>query len=238
MKTSLWIGALALALTAQAAGAQTASDARFAATTLDLTGHGEARLPPDLATIDLGVTTDAATAGEAMAQNAAAMTKVVTAVRAKGIEPREIVTSTLSLSPQYAYAQGQPARLTGYQATNRITVTLTDLTLVGAVVDAGVGAGANDAGQISFGLKSRVSAENFARLAAIKALDDKAATMADAAGYHIRRLVNLSEGSAIRPVSPVPVMAMARMQAVPVTPVETGEVVVSVDVAGEFELGH
>jgi hypothetical protein len=238
MNTRLWIGAFALALIAQAAAAQTASDARFAATTLDLTGHGEARLPPDLATIDLGVTTDAATAGEAMAQNAAAMTKVVAAVRAKGVEPRAIVTSTLALSPQYAYPQGQAAHLTGYQATNRITVTLTDLTLVGAVVDAGVGAGANDAGQISFGLKSRVSAENFARLAAIKALDDKAAAMADAAGYHIRRLVNLSEGSSIRPVSPVPVMAMARMQAAPATPVETGEVVVSVDVSGEFELTH
>lgn len=243
MNTRLWIGALALALTAQlaaigTAAAQTATDARFAATTLDLTGHGEARLPPDLATIDLGVTSDAATAGEAMADNAAAMTKVVAAVRAKGVEPREIVTSTLNLAPQYVYAQNQPARLTGYQATNRITVTLTDLTVVGAVVDAAVGAGANDAGQISFGLKSRVSAENFARLAAIKALDDKAAAMADAAGYHIRRLVNLSEGTAIRPVSQVPVMAMARMQAVPVTPVETGEVVVSVDVAGEFELTH
>ncbi len=152
-------------------------------------------MPPDLATIDLGVTSDAATAGEAMADNAAAMTKVVAAVRAKGVEPREIVTSTLNLAPQYVYAQNQPARLTGYQATNRITVTLTDLTVVGAVVDAAVGAGANDAGQISFGLKSRVSAENFARLAAIKALDDKAAAMADAAGYHIRRLVNLSEGN-------------------------------------------
>jgi len=238
MKTPLWIGAVALALTAQVAAAQTSSDARFAATTLDLTGHGEARLPPDLATIDLGVTTTAPTAAEAMARNAQAMTKVVAAVRAKGIEPREIVTSTLGLSPQYAYPQGQAAQLTGYQATNRITVTLTDLTLVGAVVDAAVGAGANDAGQISFGLKSRVSAENFARLAAIKALDDKAAAMADAAGYHIRRLVHLSEGSAVRPVSPVPVMAMARMQAAPVTPVETGEVVVSVDVLGEFELTH
>src|SRR5580698_6693602 len=128
MNTRLWIGALALALSAQAAAAQTAPDTRFAATTLDFTGHGEARLPPDLATIDLGVTTDAATAGEAMAQNAAAMTKVVAAVRAKGVEPREIVTSALNLAPQYAYPQGQAARLTGYQATNRITVTLTDLT--------------------------------------------------------------------------------------------------------------
>jgi uncharacterized protein YggE len=241
MKTSLWIGAVALALTAQAlavqvAAAQTASDARFAATTLDLTGHGEARLPPDLATIDLGVTTDAATAQEAMAQNATAMTKVVAAVRDKGVGAREIVTSNISLAPQYAYAQGQPARLTGYQASNRITVTLTDLALVGPVVDAAVGAGANDAGQISFGLKSRVSAENFARLAAIKALDDKAAAMADAAGYHIRRLVNLSEASAAS--FPQPIAAMARMQATPATPIETGEVVVTVDVHGEFELTH
>src|SRR5580698_8192930 len=127
MNTRLWIGAFALALIAQAAAAQTASDARFAATTLDLTGHGEARQPPDLATIDLGVTTDAATAQAAMAQNTAAMTNVIAAVRARVIDPREIVTSTLGLAPQYAYAQGQAARLTGYQATDRITVTLTDL---------------------------------------------------------------------------------------------------------------
>ncbi len=237
MKTAVWIGAVAAALVAQAAAAQDASDARFAATTLDLTGHGEARLPPDLATIDLGVTTDAPTAQAAMAQNAAAMTGVIAAVRAKGIEPREIATSTLSLAPQYAYAQGQPARLTGYQATNRVTVTLTDLTLVGPVVDAAVGAGANDAGQISFGLKSRASAENFARLAAIKALDDKAAAMADAAGYHIRRLVNLSEAASAQGPQPRMFRA-AQAAAVPTTPVETGEVVVSVDVAGEFELTH
>jgi uncharacterized protein YggE len=237
MKTAVWIGAAAAALVAQAAAAQTSSDARFAATTLDLTGHGEARQPPDLATIDLGVTTDAPTAQAAMAQNAAAMTGVIAAVRAKGIEPREIATSTLSLAPQYAYAQGQPARLTGYQATNRVTITLTDLTLVGPVVDAGVAAGANDAGQISFGLKSRASAETFARLAAIKALDDKAVTMADAAGYHIRRLVNLSEVSAQQGPQPRVFMS-AQAAGAAATPVETGEVVVGVDVKGEFELTH
>jgi hypothetical protein len=237
MKTAVWIGALAAALVAQGVAAQDASDARFAATTLDLTGHGEARQPPDLATIDLGVTTDAASAQTAMAQNAAAMTAVIAAVRAKGVGPRDVVTSTLGLAPQYVYAQGQPARLTGYQATDRVTVTLTDLTLVGPVVDAAVAAGANDAGQISFGLKSRVSAENFARLAAIKALDDKAAAMADAAGYHIRRLVNLSEASAAQ--GPQPRMfRSAQVAALPTTPVETGEVVVSIDVAGEFELTH
>ena len=240
MRPAHWIGALAVALLAQAASAQTSSpqtsDARFAATTLDLSGHGEARQPPDLATIDLGVGATAPTAVEAMAQNAAAMTRVIAAVRAKGVAEHDIATSTLSLSPQYAYPQGQAPQLTGYQATNRITVTLSDLTQVGPVVDAGVAGGANEAGQISFGLKNRASAENFARLAAIKALDDKAQVMADAAGYHIRRLVNLSEAGSV--LAPQPVMMMARAQAAPATPVETGEVVVSVDVHGEFELTH
>ena len=234
MKTALWIVFLAAALVAQAAAAQT-SDARFAATTLDLSGHGEARLPPDMATIDLGVGVSAPTAAEAMAQNAAAMTRVIAAVRAKGVAERDIATSTLSLAAQYAYPQGQAAQLTGYQATNRVTITLSDLTQVGSVVDSAVGAGANEAGQISFGLRSRASAENFARLAAIKALDDKAAAMADAAGYHIRRLVNLSEAGSV--LTPQPIMALARAQS-PATPVETGEVVVNVDVHGEFELTH
>lgn len=242
MRPLLWFGALSAALFAQAAPAtaqtvdtQTA-DAKFAATTLDLSGHGEARLPPDIATVDLGVGVTAPTAVEAMAQNATAMTRVIAAIRAKGVAERDIATSTLSLAPQYAYPQGQAPQLTGYQATDRVTVTLSDLTQVGPVVDTAAGAGANEAGQIRFGLKSRASAENFARLAAIKALEDKAATMADAAGYHIRRLVNLSEASAV--ASPQPFMAMTRAQAVPVTPVETGEVVVTVDVVGEFELTH
>lgn len=235
MKHALWIGALAAAFVGQAALADDATDARFAATTLDLGGHGEAHAPPDLATIDLGVTTTAPTAAEAMAQNAAQMTRVIAAVRAKGLAEPDIATSTLSLQPRYAYPQGQPAQLEGYEAANRITVTLTDLTLVGPVLDAAVAGGANEAGQVSFGLKGRAAAENFARLAAIKALDDKAAAMADAAGYHIRRLVNLSEVSAVQ--GPQPRILMAAASAAP-TPVETGEVVVSVDVKGEFELTH
>ncbi|HZZ90254.1 MAG TPA: SIMPL domain-containing protein [Caulobacteraceae bacterium] len=238
MRSAIWVGTLAAALAVSAAPAlaDDASGARFAATTLDLTGHGEARLPPDLATIDLGVTTAAPTAAEAMAQNAAAMGKVIAAVKAKGIDERSIATSTLSLAPQYAYPQGQPQQLTGYQASNRITVTLADLARVGPVVDAAVGAGANDAGQISFGLKSRAAAENFARLAAVKALEDKAQVMADAAGYHIRRLVNLSETSS--EAAPQPRVLMAMMKPAAATPVEGGEIVVSVDVSGEFELTH
>jgi uncharacterized protein len=230
--------AAALLVAAGPVLAQTASDARFAATTLDITGHGEARVPPDQAMLELGVVTQGPSAAAAMQANAADMAKVVAALRAGGVAGADIQTSTLSVAPQYAYAEGQAPRLTGYEASNQVTVTTQDLAHLGPLVDAAAGAGATNVGQISFGLKNRGSAANFARLAAVKDLDDKAQIFADAAGYHIRRLVNLSEASAVEP-GPRPMMAMtvARAAAAP-TPVEAGAITVTVDVTGEFELTH
>src|SRR6185312_15870721 len=104
---------------------------------------------------------------------------------------------------------------------NQVTVRTQDLAHLGQLVDAAAGAGATNVGAITFGLKNRGSAANYARMAAVKDLDDKAQVFADAAGYHIRRLVNLSEATTEAP-----------------SPVETGMIVVSVDVSGEFELMH
>ena len=104
-------------------------------------------------------------------------------------------------------------------------------------VAAVVNAGATNVSSIQFGLLSRTPAENAARLAAVKALQDKAALYADASGYHIRRLVNLSEGVSETAPPPRPLI-MARMAAASTPPVEAGELKVRVDVTGEFELAH
>jgi uncharacterized protein YggE len=231
---------LAAAMAGPSAVAQTqpAADARFATTTLDVSAEGEARLPPDMATLELGVTTEAASAKAAADANAQAMARVIAALRGADLGPHDIQTSTLSLSPQYAYRQGEAARLTGYQATNEVTVRVTDLARLEPAIDAAVGAGATDVAQISFGLKSPDQAENLARFNAVKALQDKAVILADAAGYHIRRLVNLQETSPeIGGPRPFAAMALAK-PAAPATPIETGEVVVRVELTGEFELTH
>lgn len=238
MRHIVGIAVLGLALVATPALAQGAEGARFAATTLDLSGHGEVRAAPDMATIQLGVTRQAPSGAAAVQADAKAMTAVVAALRAGGIEARDIRTSTLSLTPQYAYAEGQPRRLTGYEADNQVTVTVDDLSRLGVVVDAVVNAGANNVGDIRFGLKSRAAAETAARVAAVKALEDKAAELAGAAGYRVGRLVNLSEGGA-QAVSPAraPVVMMAFTKSAE-TPVEAGDIIVSVDVTGEFELSR
>jgi hypothetical protein len=225
---------LAAAAVAPAAVAQR-TDAAFAATTLQISAHGEVKLPPDQAMITLGVETTASTAAQAMGANAEKMNRVVAALKAAGVADRDIQTDQLSLSPQYAYAEGQSPRLTDYQASNQVTVTVNDLTRLGRLTDAVVGAGATNVSGISFGLANPVAAENTARVAAVKSLEDKARLYADAAGYRIGRLVNLSEGGGTE-VQVARPMAMMAARNVAATPVAAGEVDVRVDVQGIFEL--
>jgi uncharacterized protein len=163
------------------------------------------------------------------------MSAVIGALKGAGVVDKDIQTSNLSLSPQYAYDQGQPPRLTGYEASNQVTVTEHDLARLGALADAATGAGATNISGISFSLAHPVEAENAARVAAVKALEDKARVLADAAGYHVVRLVSLTESGGETPTPPRPMMMMAARAQAP-TPVEAGEVGVRVNVSGVFEL--
>ena len=227
---------LAAPLAVQAAPADDA--ALLHMTTVNLQATGEVKAEPDQAAITFGVQTQAPTAADAMRQNRARMASSLAALKAAGIEPKDIQTSSLNLGSQYAYVQNQPPRLTGYQASNQLAVTVRDLSKLGAVVDATVGAGATNVGQVSFGLANPVAAENTARIAAVKALQDKASLYANATGYRISRLVNIGEGGGYSIEPPRPMYAAAfKAQAAP-TPVEAGTVKVRVDISGVFELAH
>jgi uncharacterized protein YggE len=219
------------------AAAAAAADTMFRATTLNLASYGEVKAAPDTATVSLGVQVQAKTAAAAMAQNAEQMNRVVDALKRAGIPARNIQTSGLSLSTQYAYADNQPPRLTGYQAANTVTVNVDDISRLGAPLDAVVGAGANQINGIEFGLRDPQKAEDQARLIAVKALQAKAQLYAQATGYRVSRLVNLAEGSSIAAPPQPMVMSMAR-RAEKATPVEAGQLTVRVDVSGLYELAR
>ncbi len=230
------IAALALA---GAASAQTAgdADAAFHATTLSIAADGEVSAPPDKATINLGVQAIQPTAAEAMADNARQMTQVIAALRRQGLEGKDIQTSGISLQAQYDYQQGKAPRLTGYQASDQVTVTVNDLGKLGPTLDAVTAAGANEIQGVGFGLKTPETAQDQARLKAVKALQAKAQLYAGAAGYRVGRLVNLSEGGGVQPqpfANKVMLMSAARAPAT--TPVEPGELTVRVEVTGLYEL--
>ena len=107
---------------------------------------------PDEAQINGGVTSEAKTAREASDANNAAMGKVLLALKGAGIEEKDYQTSRLSLQPQYPPnpIRTGPATISGYRASNRVTIRVHDVTKVAGVIDVLVGAGANEIGGIHF----------------------------------------------------------------------------------------
>ncbi|HEV2531049.1 SIMPL domain-containing protein [Phenylobacterium sp.] len=241
MKRFLSAAALAFAVVitaAQVAFAQVPSDARFAATTLNLSAYGDVKAAPDMATITLGVQTEAATAALALAANAEQMNRVMAALKRDGIAERDIRTAQLNVNPKYVYEQNQPPRLTGYDASNQVTVTVHDLKRLGQTVDAAVGAGATNVNSVAFGLSDPTAAQDAARLAAVRALQAKAELYARALGHPVVRLVSLSEGASFAPpVITEPVM-VAQSRMVQPTPVSPGELQVRIQVSGVYELAR
>ena len=249
MKTSVLAGVSAAALLgvmtlgagasqAQSAPDPAAAESMFRATTLSLSAFGEVKAAPDMASISLGVQTQALSAAQAMADNAQRMSQVVGALKRAGIEAKDIQTSGLNLSAQYAYEQNKPPRLTGYQASNQVTVVVEDLGKLGPSLDAVVAVGANQVDGVSFGLKDPKAAEDAARLKAVQALQAKAQLYAGATAYRLNRLVNLAEGGGYQPEPPRPLMANRAMvmAAPPPTPVEAGELTVRIDINAVYEL--
>ena len=220
--------ALALAATGPALAAEP--------TTLTLSATGEVHPAPDMATISLGVAVTAPTAADAMKQDAARMTGVIAALRAQGVAERDIKTANVGVQPDYAFPANQPRQLTGYQASNQVTVTVRDLARLGAVLDGVAAGGANEINGVSFGLKDPVAAEDAARVQAVAALKAKADLYAKATGYALGRLLSLSEGGGYAPTLPRPVAMMAAAKMA--TPVEVGELDVRIEVNGVYELGR
>src|ERR1700692_4934734 len=144
---------LATILAAAAAGTLLAVPARAQTeppAMISVTGEAQVSVPPDLAQIDGGVTSEAKTAREASEANNAAMGKVLLALKGAGIDEKDYQTSRLSLQPQSAPNRAGPSAIVGYRASNRVTIRLRDVTKVASVIDTLVAAGANDIGGINF----------------------------------------------------------------------------------------
>lgn len=234
-----------LALAAVAGAAGSAAQAQTLAATpvpviqgarLDVVAEGTVTRTPDVATISAGVVTQAASAGEAMGENASRMAAVVAALKKAGIADRDIQTSTLNLNPQYRYAENKPPVITGYQASNQVTVRFREIKRAGAVLDTLVGQGANQIQGPSFGVDKPEAALDEARAAAMRTARGRADLYASAAGLRVKRILAISEQqSGYEPPRPMPVMAMRAEKAAD-TAIEAGEQELRVTLNVSFEL--
>ncbi|RRH77347.1 SIMPL domain-containing protein [Falsigemmobacter faecalis] len=225
-------GLLAAAMMAQLAAAPLF--AQEMKPVITVTGEAGVKVAPDMATIRIGVDTLEGTAAEAMQNNSAQMRSVQEALRASGLQDRDLQTSGLSVQPEYSYPQNGERVLQGYRATNGLNVQVRDLAKLGGILDQVTKDGANNIGGLSFGLQESGKAQDEARVAAVKEARRRAEMMAEAEGVKLGRVLEIREGSE---PAPRPMMRMAAAEAAMApAPIEAGEMEFSTSVTLTWEL--
>lgn len=224
---------LAAALALPLAGTALAEDPAR----ITVTGEGRVDVSPDLATISLGVTSEATTAAAAMSANSADLGRVLANLKAAGIADRDLQTSGLSLNPNWhSDDNGANQRIVGYIASNQLMVRVRALDRLGVVLDAAVQDGANTLNGLNFGLAQQDEALDEARKRAVADATHRALLLTAAAGVTLGRVVSIGEGGGYS--SPEPMMrADAAMASAPV-PVAQGEVSLSTTVTMVWEIAQ
>lgn len=202
---------------------------------ITVSGEATISVAPDRAEIDGGVTTEAKTAREAAEANNKAMGTVLAALKASGISEKDIQTSRLSLQPQSAASRNNPngpVQITGYRASNRVTLTLRDVTKVAAAIDTLVGAGANEISGISFSVSQASKLLDDARSQAVTDAQRKAEIYAKAANVTLGAPISISEEGSPGPVPMYARKMSAGADSTPIAPgAETLRIAVSVSYA-------
>ena len=170
--------------------------------TISVTGTGTVQAAPDMATLMIGVTTQADTAAAALTANSTATDAVIARLTASGIEARDMQTSNLSINPNWTGYDSSTPAISGYVASNMLTVRVRKLDTTGAVLDAAVADGANTLNGLVFGMADPEPAYNEARKAAVADARAKAELLAEAAGVKLGMVTAISDSGAM--VDPAP----------------------------------
>ncbi|MGH1520886.1 MAG: SIMPL domain-containing protein [Nitrosopumilus sp.] len=131
--------------------------------TISVTGMATTSIDPDLLTVSLGIETQGLTASEALSANSEKMNSVIKSLKSIGIEESEISTSSLNIHAQYEYIEDgflrkETRQLTGYEASNIITIETKKLDLAASIIDSAVNSGANRVDSVYFSVSPGIHA--------------------------------------------------------------------------------
>ena len=223
---------LAICLAAACAFIATPVFAQAAPPSISVTGEATISAPPDVAQIDGGVTSEAKTARDASEANNKAMGIVLLALKSAGVPEKDFQTSRLSLQPQYSSKQTGVSPVTAFRASNRVTVTIRDITKVASVIDTLTTNGANDIGGIAFMVTDASKLLDEVRPRAIEDARRKAEIYARAAGVSLGAPLSISEESSPGPATFRKMSAGIAASA----PVAQGEETLRISVSVTYEI--
>ncbi len=227
----------------QALAAPEAGAARVAAAaptpdttrTASVTGVGKATLTPDMATVRVGVRSEHRDVGRAVEQNIRTAQAVYDAVKALGVEDKDLQTSNFRVYQTTTGPSNNPRQV--FVVENTVIITVRNLDDLGAIIAAALNAGANQVDDLSFGASNYEQALDEARRQALEDAKAQAQLMAEALGMRLGPPRRVSFGGGAQPVARADMYkAMPMMEAAAEVPIESGELMVQVQAYVEFDL--
>ena len=203
---------------------------------ITVNGEGKMKVKPDTASLSLGVQAVAPTATEALSQANSSAAALIAALKVSGIGDNDIATSGLSIYPQYGSAANV---VTGYQASNGVTVTVRDITQTGPVIDAAAAAAGDHItiGGVSFYVDDTEALIGAARADAIDNAKKRAGEYAAAAGVSVGSVIQISEVAINNPMPQIYAASAATDSAATApTPIQTGTQDLTVSVTVVYQL--
>ncbi|MEA2584191.1 MAG: uncharacterized protein QOF33_2276 [Thermomicrobiales bacterium] len=204
--------------------------------TVYVSGNGTVTITPNTASVIVGVNIVEKTLSSAQEKATMQMTAVIDALKAAGIDEKDIQTVNYSVNILQDYDQnGNPMTINGYQVSNQVNVTVRDLDKLGSILDTVVGQGANAIYGISFYVDDPSTAASQARTLAVEDAKKKADELAAAAGMKVGRILSISETYSPSPM-PMPYGRAAAEDAAMSVPIQAGTTTVQVQVQVTYEL--
>lgn len=189
--TILWLNQMAPRTTVYAQDAPIAP----AQQGITVVGEGSAPVEPDIAVANIGVQVANTDVKAASSEAQELMNAVLAAIQEQGIAQEDIQTSGFSIFADFGPAgpTGEQAQTPLYRVSNNVNATIRDLTLVPAVLDAAIGAGANNIFGVNFSIDDPSAAASVARAQAIENAQAKAQDLAELTGLQLGNVVSVSE---------------------------------------------
>lgn len=222
-----------------------------ASDTITVQGDGQATLAPDVANISFTVQNTAPTVADAQAATTKQANAALAYVKGQGVADKDVKTLSYNISPQYSYPTpcssvgipctiGGVPKVTGYEVSETVQVTMHDLSAVGAMLSGLGGLGVQNIDGPNFALNDSSAGYDAARADAINKAKAQASVLASQLGVHLGKIVSFSESSGGSPYPVAYAMSAAGGNAAAVAPtppsVPTGQNTYNASVSITYEI--
>lgn len=170
-------------------------------------GEGKVYAKPDLAIVQLGVSSEATKSEDVVKENNDKMNTITAAIKALGIEDKDIETTNYNLSPKYNYNDSRGSFIDGYTLNQDVKVKIRNFDIISDVIQKTTSLGANTINQLQFTIDNPEKLKAQATDIAISKAKEKATNIASSSGLRLGKLINVYEGGGIPTPSPVYSMA-------------------------------